>query len=155
MLKPLPPRFSPDDYDQHGALRLPLWFWGLLILQARTWILFVMAGVSRQQGEGLLSLFYPDTQWFWYGIVLGLPAALAFLIAPRRHQWPRLWRAWRWVLIASLLAALGGSLFSLWQQDDNPSALDIVLALLDALALAYLLLSARLKACFVVQDEVG
>lgn len=154
-MKPHPHRFSPDDYDHHGVLRLPLWFWGVLVLQARTWLLFVMAGVSQQQGEGLLQLFYPDTQRFWYGILLGLPAALAFLIAPRRHLWPRLWRAWRWVLSALVLAALGGSLFSLWQQDGNLPALDGVLALLDALALAYLLLNARLKACFTAQEEAA
>jgi len=154
-LKPLAPRVSPGAYDHLGALRLPLWFWGVLVLQARTWILFVMAGASRQQGEGLLQLFYPDTQRFWFGIILGLPAALAFLLAPRRHQWPRLWRAWRWVLCLSLLAALGGSLFSLWQQADNQPLLEAVLVLLDALALACLLLSERLKACFTVQDEAG
>jgi polyferredoxin len=149
------PRFSPDDYDQHGALRLPLWFWGVLILQARTWLLFVMAGASREQGSELLALFYPDTQRFWYGILLGLPAALAFLLGGRRLQWPRLWRAWRWVLICSLLAALGGSLFSLWLQDGNSPALELMLVLLDTLALAYLLLNARLKACFAPQDEPG
>jgi len=154
-LKPHPHRFSPDDYDHHGVLRLPLWFWGVLVLQARTWILFVMAGVSQQQGGGLLQLFYPDTQRFWYGILLGLPAALAFLIGPRRHLWPRLWRAWRWVLSASVLAALGGSLLNLWQQDSNLPALDSVLALLDALALAYLLWNARLKACFTPQEEAA
>ncbi|MBS0976232.1 DUF2919 family protein, partial [Serratia rubidaea] len=86
------PVFSPDDYDSHGVLRLPLWFWGVLILQARTWLLFVMAGASRQQGESMLALFYPDTRSFWYGMALGLPAALAFLLSGRRAQWPRLWR---------------------------------------------------------------
>ncbi|MBU9808286.1 DUF2919 family protein, partial [Rahnella sp. SL6] len=35
---------NPDDYNDHGMLRLPLWFWTILILQARTWILFVMVG---------------------------------------------------------------------------------------------------------------
>ncbi|AHG18926.1 membrane protein [Chania multitudinisentens RB-25] len=143
------PRFSPDDYDQHGVLRLPLWFWGVLILQARTWILFVMAGASRDQGAGLLQLFYPDTQRFWYGILLGLPAALAFLICGRRQQWPRLWRCWRWVLAASLLAALLGALYSLWAQGGNEPSLEMVLALLDILALGYLLFNQRLKACFM------
>ena len=90
-MKPFSPRFSPDDYDQHGAL--PLGFWAVLILQARTWLLFVMAGASREQGESLLALFYPDTQRFWYGM------------------------------------------------------------LLDALALSYLLLNARLKACFAPAEH--
>jgi hypothetical protein len=147
-------RFSPDDYDQHGMLRMPLWFWGVLILQARTWLLFVMAGTSRDQGSGLLQLFYPDSQRFWYGMLLGLPAALAFLIAGRRQHWPRLWRCWRWVLIVSLAAALLGSLYSLWQQDSNEPPLDLLLALLDVLAMGYLLMNRRLKACFIPQDEV-
>ncbi|MFZ1872492.1 MAG: DUF2919 domain-containing protein [Chania sp.] len=147
-------RFSPDDYDQHGVLRLPLWFWGVLILQARTWILFVMAGASRDQGTGLLQLFYPDTQRFWYGILLGLPAALAFLIGGRRQHWPRLWRCWRWVLAFSLAAALLVSLYSLWQQGGNEPPLDMVLVLLDALALGYLLLNQRLKACFMPAEEL-
>jgi hypothetical protein len=146
-------RFSPDDYDQHGMLRLPLWFWGVLILQARTWLLFVMAGTSRDQGSGLLQLFYPDSQRFWYGMLLGLPAALAFLIAGRRQHWPRLWCSWRWVLIVSLAAALLGSLYSLWQQDSNEPPLDLLLALVDVLAMGYLLMNRRLKACFTPQDE--
>ena len=36
----------------------------------------------------------------------------------------------------------------LWQSMDTPSLLDIVLALMDAGALAYWLLSRRLRACF-------
>jgi hypothetical protein len=146
-------RFSPDDYDQHGVLRLPLWFWGVLILQARTWLLFVMASTTREQGPALLQLFYPDPQRFWYGMALGLPAALAFVIGSRRQQWPRLWRCWRWVLAVSLAAALSGALYSLWQQDSNEPPLDILLALLDALACAYLLLNQRLKACFMPVDD--
>lgn len=151
MKQPLP-RFSPDDYDQHGLLRLPLCFWAVLILQARTWILFVMAGASRQQGAGLLQLFYPDTQRFWYGILLGLPAALAFLICGRRQHWPRLWRCWRWVLATSLVAALLVSLFSLWQQEGNQPPVDMILIMLDALALGYLLRNQRLKACFMLPE---
>lgn len=149
----VPPIYSPDDYDHHGILRLPLWFWGVLILQARTWLLFIIAGASRQQGESLLQLFYPDPQRFWYGILLGLPAALAFLLSGRRATRPRLWRAWRWVLMASLLAAFGGTLYSLWQPDGNAVGLDIILALLDALALSYLWLNARLKACFAAGND--
>lgn len=54
--------FHPVHYDAHGRLRLPLLFWLVLLLQARTWVLFVIAGASREQGTALLNLFYPDTQ---------------------------------------------------------------------------------------------
>lgn len=52
--------FIPADFDTHGRLRLPFLFWCVLLLQARTWVLFLMAGASRQQGDALLNLFYPD-----------------------------------------------------------------------------------------------
>ncbi|HEJ7010079.1 TPA: hypothetical protein SMF37_004408, partial [Serratia marcescens] len=52
-----------------------------------------------------------------------------------------------------LLASLGGSLFSLWHQDGDAPGLELALALLDALALSYLLLNARLKACFAPAEH--
>lgn len=58
--------FLPSDFDPHGRLRLPLMLWCVLLLQARTWVLFVMAGASREQGSTLLSLFYPDHDLFWW-----------------------------------------------------------------------------------------
>ncbi len=59
--------YLPSDYDSRGWLKLPLLFWAVLLLQARTWVLFVLAGASRGQGEALLGLFYPDRQSFWLG----------------------------------------------------------------------------------------
>ena len=47
--------FHPGDYDSHGRVRLPFLFWCVLLLQARTWVLFLMAGASRQQGDALLN----------------------------------------------------------------------------------------------------
>lgn len=59
------PDYLPDEYDGKGQLRLPFLFWLILLLQARTWLLLVMAGASRKQGNDLLALFYPDSQAFW------------------------------------------------------------------------------------------
>ncbi len=76
--------FHPVHYDAHGRLRLPLLFWLVLLLQARTWVLFVIAGASREQGTALLNLFYPDHDNFWLGLIPGIPAVLAFLLSGRR-----------------------------------------------------------------------
>ena len=73
--------FIPADFDAHGRLRLPFLFWCVLLLQARTWVLFLMAGASRQQGDAILNLFYPDHDRFWLGLLPGVPAVLAFLLA--------------------------------------------------------------------------
>ena len=91
--------FHPGDYDVHGRLRLPFLFWCVLLLQARTWVLFVMAGASRGQGDTLLNLFYPDHDAFWLGLLPGVPAVLAFLCSGRRQAIPRFWRALRWLLM--------------------------------------------------------
>ena len=79
--------FFPDDYNQHGHLKLPMLFWCVLLLQARTWVLFVAAGASRQQGAALLALFYPDSEAFWVGLLPGIPAVIAFLLSGRRGRW--------------------------------------------------------------------
>jgi len=51
--------FHPGDYDSHGRVRLPFLFWCVLLLQARTWVLFVLAGASRDQGNTLLRPVQP------------------------------------------------------------------------------------------------
>ena len=98
--------FIPADFDAHGRLRLPLLFWCVLLLQARTWVLFLMAGASRQQGDAILNLFYPDHDRFWLGLLPGVPAVLAFLLSGYRQRLPRAWRAMRWLLVLSQLLLL-------------------------------------------------
>ena len=113
--------FIPADYDTQGRLRLPLLFWGVLLLQARTWVLFVMAGASRQQGDALLSLFYPDHDNFWLLMRWLLMASQALLLA---------WQTW------------------LWFTGEAPSTLTIALLAADIYALWWLITSRRLHACF-------
>ena len=91
--------FHLVHYDAHGRLRLPLLFWLVLLLQARTWVLFVIAGASREQGTALLNLFYPDHDNFWLGLIPGIPAVLAFLLSGRRASFPRIWHVLYFLLL--------------------------------------------------------
>ncbi|MDU6926022.1 DUF2919 domain-containing protein [Franconibacter helveticus] len=144
--------FLPSDYDGKGMLKPPALFWAVLLLQARTWALFVLAGASREQGEALLALFYPDRAAFWLGLLTGIPAALAFLLSGRRERFPRLWRAWRWVLIATQTWLLALQLFMLMSNEASGAAAAALLAA-DFFALWWLGFNARLRACFMTQGD--
>lgn len=148
-------RYSPDDYDAKGQLRLPFLFWLILLLLARTWILLMMAGASRQQGDMLLELFYPDRQTFWLGLVLGTPALAGLLLTGYRQRWPRLWRGWRRGLILSLLLNLLWQGYTLLRGDALETPWPLLLTLFDALALLWLLSGRRLRDCFLAQDSVA
>ncbi|MCG5126678.1 DUF2919 domain-containing protein [Enterobacter mori] len=142
----------PADYDAQGRVRLPFLFWCVLLLQARTWVLFVMAGASRGQGDTLLNLFYPDHDAFWMGLLPGIPAVLAFLVSGRRHLLPRFWGALRWLLILAQIALLFWQPV-LWWYGEPPTGIGIVLVVADIVALLWLLTNPRLRACFRHQDD--
>jgi Protein of unknown function (DUF2919) len=144
--------FLPSAYDGHGRLRLPFVFWCVLLLQARTWVLFVMAGASRQQGDTLLNLFYPDHDNFWLGLLPGVPAVVAFLLSGRRHQLPRLWALMRGLLILAQLALLIWQPL-LWWQGEPLSGIGLALVIVDGFALWWLLSNRRLRACFSPHED--
>jgi len=144
--------FLPSDFDPHGRLRLPFLFWCLLLLQARTWVLFVIAGASREQGGALLGLFYPDHDNFWIGLLPGVPAVLAFLLSGRRQLFPRVWRAVGVGLIAAQCVLLFWQPW-LWLQGEPLSGIGLSLLVLDIFALWWLLTNPRLRACFTEISE--
>ncbi len=144
--------FHPGDYDSHGRVRLPFLFWCVLLLQARTWVLFVLAGASRDQGNTLLNLFYPDHDNFCLGLLPGIPAVLAFLLSGRRHLVPRLWRALRWLLILAQGVLLVWQPL-LWLNGEAVSGPGIALLVADIVALLWLLTHPRLRACFTPEKD--
>jgi len=141
--------YMPEDYDAKGQLRLPFFFWLILVLQARTWLLLVMAGASRQQGSDLLALFYPDAHAFWLGLALGVPAAAGLLLTGYRQRWPQLWSGWRYVLGVSFLVSVIAQAIDVSGEESATSPLPLLLMLFDGLALWALLTHRRLRDCFL------
>jgi hypothetical protein len=144
--------FHPADYDNHGHLRLPFLFWLVLLLQARTWVLFVIAGSSREQGTALLNLFYPDHDNFWLGLLPGIPAVLAFLLSGRRYTFSRLWHALRLLLIVAQMALLCWQPV-LWFNGSPVNGVGLALVVADIVALLWLLTNRRMRACFALEKE--
>ena len=144
--------FHPADYDAHGHLRLPALFWLVLLLQARTWVLFVIAGSSREQRNTLLNLFYPDHDNFWLGLLPGVPAVLAFLLSGRRYAFPAIWRGLYAALVLAQAVLLGWQLV-LWLQGEAVNGVSLALVVADVVALIWLISHRRLRACFTLEKE--
>ncbi|WP_158119910.1 DUF2919 domain-containing protein [Vibrio metoecus] len=80
-------RYSLEQYDSQGFLKAPLWLWLGWLFLIRAWVMFVMAGVSREHGSRLLSLIYPDHSLLYVGLAMGVPIlSLMWLITLRNSQ---------------------------------------------------------------------
>ncbi|AOW81971.1 DUF2919 domain-containing protein [Vibrio mimicus] len=83
-------RYSIEQYDSQGFLKAPIWLWLGWLFLIRAWVMFVMAGVSREHGSRLLSLIYPDHSLLYVGLAMSVPIlSLMWLITLRNHQ--RMW----------------------------------------------------------------
>lgn len=143
--------YSYQDFDPQGYLKAPILLWVILLFQARTWGLLVIAGVSRDQGDTILRWFYPDHSHFLLGLLPGIPAALAFLLSGRRHRWPVFWPKMRGVLVMTQLLLL------VWQcsglADEMINGIAIFLLIMDILALWWLVTDRRLRDYFALHHE--
>lgn len=63
-----------ERYDRYGFLKAPLLVWFIWLFLAKAWVVFVVAGVSRDHGSTILTLFYPDHSLFYLGLSMGMPS---------------------------------------------------------------------------------
>ncbi len=60
---------------------------------AKAWVVFVVAGASRESGSKILTIVYPDHSMLYLGLAMGLPSiALMWLISLRSPE--RKWVNW-------------------------------------------------------------
>jgi hypothetical protein len=129
-------------------LRMPLLFWLIVLLQARSWLLLLVDRATHHTGYHLLQWVYPDKQILVYGLYLAIPAVALCMLSVYRQRWPRLWQSGYWLLLLMMFATFTLHGLAIWRCADFPALTDILLALLDAVALGYWLLSRALRGCF-------
>ena len=69
-------RYGIEQYDQHGFLKAPIWLWLGCAFLIRAWVVFVVAGASRQEGSQILQYVYPNHTMLYLGLMMGLPVVL-------------------------------------------------------------------------------
>ncbi|POP42205.1 hypothetical protein CHU32_21410 [Superficieibacter electus] len=146
-MKSTKPLLFPSDYDDGGMLKLPWLFWGVLLLQLRTFssVMHAIAfdGVHFSGGE------------LWIALSPGIPALLVFVlfIRPRQpgpYQCWGLWCTGRWLLILGQCLHLCWPLFS-WTQGEPVTVLSALFFIADGVALWWVKTSQRLWACFTAE----
>ncbi len=88
--------FPLQFYTQSGDRKPPTYFYYGLLFLARTWVLLIISVASRETGNKLLSIFYPDKTHFYLGLASGLIAIILFLLAGRDHdKHPFICKVWQ------------------------------------------------------------
>lgn len=66
-------RYAIEEYDKNGYLKPSVWLYLGWLLLAKAWVVFVIAGASRDVGARLLSIIYPVNNTLYLGLALGFP----------------------------------------------------------------------------------
>ena len=141
-----------EHYDKNGLLKLPKMWWLACLFSAKAWAIFVMAGVSRQQGADLLALFYPIHQTLYLGMGIGVPSLMyMWLSGHRTHS--QVWVLWLWnqgrkALLIAYGFDLGLQLYHLQQTQGEFQWGIAIQLLLTIWFLWYLIKSQRVRAIF-------
>ncbi|OZS44827.1 DUF2919 domain-containing protein [Photobacterium sanguinicancri] len=145
-------RYSFSAYDEHGLLKPSPMLWLTLAFSAKAWIIFVMAGASRQQGSQLLTLFYPLKESLYVGLLLGLPSLLLAWLSGQRHKHNKIsnyiWRHGKQLLLVAYLSDCLLQTYHLFMTQGVFSWPNGVMILITAWLTMYLLRSSRVKNTF-------
>lgn len=95
-------------YTKSGDLKPPIYFYMGLLFLARTWAMLIISLTSRETGNKLLAIFYPEQWHFYLGLASGFIAIILFLLSARESsKHPLLSKIWQRGYPFLLLSVLG------------------------------------------------
>ena len=111
-------RYAIEQYDKHGFLKAPNLLWLSWLFLAKAWIVFVVAGASRESGSKILSIVYPDHTMLYLGLAMGIPSILLMWLIGLRNPdraWVNKVVAWgRSITLITAAAQLSQSLYHVY-----------------------------------------
>lgn len=85
---------------------------------AKAWVVFVVAGASRDSGSKILSIVYPDHSMLYLGLAMGIPSILLMwmvsLRSPERNWLNRIVSWGRSITLVTASAQLAQSLYQVY-----------------------------------------
>ncbi len=108
-------RYGFEQYNQHGYLKTPILLWLGWLFLTRAWVVFVVAGASRQEGSNILQWVYPDHQMLYIGLGMGLPIVISmWLIGLRKPEYSLLDKVVKHFRAVTLFVILGQTAHTLY-----------------------------------------
>ncbi|EGA67382.1 DUF2919 domain-containing protein [Vibrio brasiliensis] len=111
-------RYAIEQYDKHGFLKAPKLLWFGWLFMAKAWVVFVVAGASRDSGSKILSIVYPDHSMLYLGLAMGIPSILLMwmvsLRSPERNWLNRIVSWGRSITLVTASAQLAQSLYHVY-----------------------------------------
>ncbi|WGV99558.1 DUF2919 domain-containing protein [Vibrio sp. YMD68] len=144
-------RYSVEQHDKHGFLKAPVWLWLGWMLLAKAWIVFIVAGASRESGAKILGIVYPDQATLYLGLAVGLPSIIFMWLIGLRNterKWINAIVSWgRFITLMTVFLQIAQTVFHIHLEHGAFNwANGITLMLLLWLAI-YLMKSRRVRDC--------
>ncbi|KLV05911.1 membrane protein [Photobacterium aquae] len=141
-----------EAYDKNGLLKPSPLLWLVMLFSAKGWVVFVMAGASRQQGAKILELLYPIPENLYLAMAIGLPSLLLMWLAGLRHKNNKfiniIWQQGKWILLAAYITDCALQMHQLLLTHGEFSWTRAVSMLLTLWLGSYLLRSSRVRHTF-------
>lgn len=145
-------QYPIEHYDHYGYLKPSLWLWFGWLFLARAWLIFIIAGVSREQGEVILTFIYPDRHQLYWGLVVGLPSIvlmwLVHLRQEQRHSLLAFFQLGYVITLLTVMTQLIHTLHSVYLEHGAFNWLNAFTLVILLWLGWYLLRSRRVRACF-------
>lgn len=145
-------RYSIEDYDGEGFLKAPKWLWLGWLFLAKAWIVFIVAGASRDVGSRLLEIIYPVHSTLYIGLAVGLPAiVLLWSIGLRKPQrkWLCLLLSYgKWITLCTILVQILLAGYQVYLENSRFSWANGITLLGLTWFLIYVVKSKRVRDCF-------
>lgn len=141
-----------EAYDKHGLLKPSAMLWLVLAFSAKAWVIFMMAGASRENGAQILEILYPLRENLYLGMMTGLPALLLMWLSGQRYKNNKLinsvWLHGKLILLAAYMTDCALQVYQLSLTHGAFSWTRAVTLLLTLWLGLYLLRSTRVRNTF-------
>lgn len=112
-------KYSINNYDKYICLKINDTLWIILLFLLRPYLVTLVSILNRKDKTAIINMVYADKMALWWGLVVGIPAALVIYASVRRKPGASafsraLWHRGRELLAASAILNVAVVFVPVW-----------------------------------------